>query len=222
MSALAVLVGLGGHEALAQGAREEPWTEFTSKEGRFRVLLPVKATFEKQSKSSMWKAEVDRETGFLIHITDFTDTELGDAKATLKNTGDAIARGWTVITDREIQLGRCPGRELSIENAKSSSTTRLYVVDKRMYVITHISRKADRDKFAAVRERFFASFEVVTPLPVAAFDREEIVKAARRGAQSFAADALADKELLAAAWNKEPIAKALERSEAELGQLAEV
>jgi hypothetical protein len=139
------------------------WTELTSKEGRFSVVLPgtprVSKKEGKGSTRTTW--EVVREKGnlsYAVMTTDYKRVDKVDPKLVLTGIADSFAK--ETKKKRAIELNGFPGVELVLEQdgGKVILTYRAYFVKGRLYQVMVAHTPGLKDKAQA--RRFFDSFKL--------------------------------------------------------------
>jgi len=136
--------------ALLTGCGETTWSEFSSAEGAFSVLMPGAPTEETQTQDTeMGAIDVHSFTfeqggvAYLVGYNIFPAAVIEAASpAALLNgarDGQAKAVNGTLVNEQEITLGAYPGRDLEIraEDADGIKTlhTRIYMVEDKLYQI---------------------------------------------------------------------------------------
>ncbi len=115
------------------------WDKFTSKDGGFTIELPGKGEERDQGGLKMVGAEFGATTAdprtsmcgaafMKLPAADNAKTILDGATARHKENA-------TVIEDKEITLGKHPGRSLIVENTSHRKWMRVYLVDKTIYIV---------------------------------------------------------------------------------------
>ncbi|HTE18315.1 MAG TPA: hypothetical protein VK689_08030 [Armatimonadota bacterium] len=166
---LIVLALLGS----AAGAAQNDWKEFSSTEGRFRVLLPGKPEMQKQSVDTalgpqdlyMHRAVA----GPLSYVVIYTD----NPEAALKERGgdqflDDVRDGFIrsirgkLLTEKKATLDSNTGNELLVEAPNGINVvSRLCLVKNRLYQLIAIGPK--EESAAPEVTWFFDSFKLVKP-----------------------------------------------------------
>ena len=159
--------------ATAAGAAQDEWKEFTSPEGRFRILLPGKPELQKQAVNTPLGPQdlyLHRAVGSPhSYVVIYTD----NPEAALKDTGrdrflDDVRDGFMksirgkLVAEKKAMLDSNPGKEILIEVPGGVNVaSRLCLVKNRMYQLVVIGPK---EKAAAPEvTRFFDSFKLVKP-----------------------------------------------------------
>ena len=122
---------------------EIKWETFTSKEGGFSMEFPAKAEERDQGGMKILGAE------FGTTASDSRTSMCGgtavklpaDAKLDVKKMLEgAVARHKQppnkVIEEKEIKLGKHPGKSIVVENTSHRKWMRVFVADKTLYVLT--------------------------------------------------------------------------------------
>jgi hypothetical protein len=150
------------------GKKEETkdtWVEFTSKEGRFSVLMPKQPTVRKQTAPGSVEVHM-----FLVEYTavaygvlyndlagKVTDPEkaLDDGRA-----GAVRSSGGVLLTEKKISLDGYPGREIRIKTRDNIIyTARIYVVGQRFYQI--IVTTPEGMDISKPMKKFMDSFKLI-------------------------------------------------------------
>ena len=153
----------GSAATSGEAAPAVTWEKYVSKEQGFSIELPGKAEERDQSGLKMVGAE------FGVTKADQRTSMCGVAFVTLPNKADnpkqvleaSVARhkeNATVIEDKEITLGKHPGRTLVVENTSHRKWMRVYLVDKTIYIL-NCGGPFDRAKTdGPIAEKALASF----------------------------------------------------------------
>jgi hypothetical protein len=150
----------------------DEWIKYTSKEGRYNVLLPAQPTVDSQEATSssgekftQYKATV--QSGNVVYMIGYFDysppTEFTFDKA---RDGMVDAVKGTLLSYRSVSLGGSPGRELRLLTKDPSGVeylmlARFYDVDRRVFVIQFLTTKSDEPGVEEKAARYFDSFQVV-------------------------------------------------------------
>jgi hypothetical protein len=152
---------------------QSDWREFSSTEGKFAVSLPgtPKRETEKNDDgtlSYMFTLEVEEPaSAYLVSYSDIPDVELLNPEGIKKVLDDAIsefAKGGnaTVQGQKEVSLGGNPGREFDFTSTEGfSGKGRLYVVQKRMYIVVAIAPEINSSPQTQNAQRFLESFRLL-------------------------------------------------------------
>ena len=157
--------------ALVNAQGHDEWPRYTSKEGRYTVLLPSQPTVDSQeatstsgNKFTQYKATVTgADAVYMIGYFDYSPP----TTFTLEKGRDGMVNAvkGTLLSERAISLGGAPGREIHV-GAKDESGlefvifARFYDIDHRVYVVQFITTKAG--EAADMRaNKYFDSFQVV-------------------------------------------------------------
>lgn len=139
------------------------WKEFASKEGRFKVLMPGtpkqdKAETESDFGKSVLHMNLAR-AGKAMYGANYSDFPAEIKKADLKQLYDSSRDGAVanlegkLASEKDIKLGKHPGREIRIDVAKGKQLfrARVYLVGQRLYQVivlgtpeTATSKEADQ------------------------------------------------------------------------------
>jgi len=157
--------------ALAQ----EPvrWTEFESKEGKFKTNFPSKpqlSTAEGYQPSGKrpiyWFEVLTNHYFFAVNYSDYSGKSANEND--LKKIYDFMEKqlveifGGKLISSNEITVNNLQGREIKLEKFDERQIVRHFIVGKRLYWNVVIMRIADfeRPEMKAMASKFFESFEV--------------------------------------------------------------
>lgn len=115
------------------------WEKFTSKDGGYAMEFPGKVEEKDQGGLMIAGAEfgataTDPRTS-LCGAAFIKLPAVEDPKALLDGATASHKQNATVIEDKEITLGKNPGRSIVIENAQHRKWMRVYLVDKTLYVL---------------------------------------------------------------------------------------
>jgi hypothetical protein len=145
------------------------WKEFSSEEGRFKVLMPGEPkAYQLDTESDFGKGKLNMfrvmagETGYVANYSDFPEAI---KKQPLKQVFDSSRDGaianlsGKLATEKDIKLGDHPGRETLIDvSGKAMFRAKVYLVGRRMYQVVMVgSKEAVSSKDA---EKFFDSFKL--------------------------------------------------------------
>ncbi len=159
--AVAVVVAM---TSLLHGADAPAFKEYSSKEGKFKALLP--GTPKEQTvdagpvKMHMAIVDLGKDVSYTVIYSDLP----GDAKTLAKpEVAEKVLDGATKgaldntkgknLTEKKIKIGTYPGREIQFEIPdKGFVRSRIYLVDARLYQVMVTGPKAtitskDADKF---------------------------------------------------------------------------
>lgn len=159
------------------------WQPFISKAGGFRMQLPQGGLVEEIPEPletsagkvllQAFKIETQPALSFLIIYGEYPDS----AKLKRSRDQDVLQALWEtlvqgipaqVLSDRPIQLTNFPGREWTIGAANRSGKFRLYLVDRRVYVLGVIQENSGQDGKQTTGDRpletapFFDSFTLLS------------------------------------------------------------
>lgn len=149
------------------------WMQVTSAEGGFVVLMPgtpiqqpqpdILAT-ESANLSTLKMTLQTDEVSFIVAYADYPRSiDLDAPQALLTQIGSALATklGNPLREEREIVWDDYPGREISFQSPSEISTFRLYLLDRRLYIlgVQQSSLNPTSDNIT----RFFDSFQVILP-----------------------------------------------------------
>jgi hypothetical protein len=158
---------------VALGVQDSAWINYNSAEGRYSVALPSQPELGTQEsatadgvKFTQYKAVVT--TGKSMFLVGYFDHVPGTVFS-LDKARDGMVNGvkGTLLSESAISLGASPGRELKVVTKSEEGTefllrTRIYDVDKRVYVLQFVILKSDDDSTAAANAaKYFDSFQVL-------------------------------------------------------------
>jgi len=158
---------------LTQGVQShDEWVKYTSKEGRYSVLVPSQPTVDSQEATSaggdkfiQYKASVIG--AGVVYMIGYFDYSPGTSFTFDKARDGMIdAVKGILLSEQSINLGGAPGRELRLSTKDSSGAeylmlARFYDVDRRVYVLQFITAKSSETEFERRANRYFDSFQVV-------------------------------------------------------------
>lgn len=126
----------------AAAAPAEPaWEKFTSKDGGFTIELPSKPEVQDANGMKIVGAQFgktatdDREAMCGVAYMNLGDAAKADAKTMLDGATARHKQGAKVIEDKDIKLGKYPGRSLIVETDKHRKWMRVFIVEKNIYVL---------------------------------------------------------------------------------------
>ena len=155
---------------LVLGANVDDWKLFTPKEGGFSILFPgTPAENKQETKTSAGTIAVTYfvlERGGITYVASYSVFPKESMKARseekrLDNARDgAVASAKGKLEDqRNIKLGKYPGRELLIQGEKNFVRSRIFAVENRLYQTMVVSKK--ENAHAADAAKFLESFKIV-------------------------------------------------------------
>jgi len=164
---LVVLFLLPGFQ---QEKKSPDWKEFTSKEGRFKVLMPdTPKQRENETESDFGKATLIMETVehaggmFGANYCDYpADIKKLSADRVLDSSRDGCVANLDgkLLSDKKIKLGGHPGRDIQVEvDGKHIFRARVYLVEQRLYQVVVFGPKDLATSKDALK--FLDSFELV-------------------------------------------------------------
>jgi hypothetical protein len=149
----------------------DAWIKYTSKEGRYSVMLPAQPSLDSQQATSaggekftQYKATVN--TGNVVYMVAHFDSPPSTVFA-FDTARDRMMEGVkaTLLSDRSLSLGGVPGREvrllMKISGDEYLMIARFYDLSGRVYLIQLITPKSDEAAVAEKAARYFDSFQVV-------------------------------------------------------------
>ncbi|HEY9604193.1 MAG TPA: hypothetical protein V6C85_21440 [Allocoleopsis sp.] len=173
---------VGGYPAATQLVRAEPaaqaaqsqWEKFSSPEGKFSILMPVKPTQEKQTTGSsslsletnLFKASSNNnQATYSVSYTDFPP-ELAQLPASF--LFDSLSSRFTsdrklkLLKQQDIKLNEYPGKEFQFEaSGRTLITYRAYLVEKRLYQVISETPKSTGNAPSSDSEKFLNSFQLL-------------------------------------------------------------
>jgi hypothetical protein len=167
-------LALGALMLLLGGCQRATWREFSSKEGRFSVLVP--GTLSEQTQNLTTQAGaidlhffVVEQDGFqyLVSYNDYPDAMVREANAdkVLDGARDGVVANvqGRLLNEAKVWLADYPGRELRIKipEGRQAMRTRLYFVGNRLYQVGVLS--AEDGAAAEEIGKFLNSFKLLTP-----------------------------------------------------------
>lgn len=138
------------------------WDRFRSKDGGFTIELPGKAEEKEQAGLKIVGAEFgvtkDDPRTAMCGVAYMALPAADDPKKILEASVARHKQNATVIEDKEITLGANPGRTLVVENESHRKWMRVYLVEKRIYIL-NCGGPVDRAKTdGPIAEKMLASF----------------------------------------------------------------
>jgi hypothetical protein len=140
------------------------WKEFSSPEGRFSVLMPGNPAAEtrtpKDQPAELHMFTVDQGSkAFMASYFDLAPTTVSpDAILDGARDGSIMNRQGTLIKEERTALDGHPGRAFqATARGNSFVETRMYLVDRRLYMLTVVRQNREEDKDAA---KFLSSFKL--------------------------------------------------------------
>ncbi|MBN2378456.1 hypothetical protein JXM67_01455 [candidate division WOR-3 bacterium] len=151
---------------------EEKWTQFTSKEGGFSVLMPTEPVKDKQTTPSggvsvdLYSFKVNYppvEYAVMYNDMPFEDEITPQVVKGVFDVGrDAVIMAFsgTLLADKDITLDGNPGREFRIKTSNNFIyTSRVYIVDNRLFqLIVTVPENVSSEEATA---KFMDSFKLL-------------------------------------------------------------
>jgi hypothetical protein len=173
---------VGGYPAVEQAVRAEQavqvaqsqWEKFSSSEGNFSILMPVKPTQEKQTTGSsslsletnLFKASLNSNQA--IYSVSYTDFPPELAQLPPSFLFDSLSSRFTsdrklkLLKQEDIKLGQYPGKEFQFEApGETIIKYRAYLVEKRLYQVIAETPKAIEMASSSDSEKFLNSFQLL-------------------------------------------------------------
>lgn len=158
--------------AWADKDREPRLESYTSGSGKFRVKLPGRPKVESKDLATgpggvqpvpmtTERVEGPDKVMYSVVFADYPDTfQSVNAKTVLDGVRDGMkGKDGQVKEDREILLGKTPGRELRIEAGRKVIRARIYLVGTRLYQVMANGERSAIDGKGV--DEFLRSFELV-------------------------------------------------------------
>lgn len=144
--------------AAAAPPAELKWEKFTSADGKFTIELPSTPKEQVQSGMKMVGAEFgktatdDREAMCAVAYLDLPEqAQKADPKVMLEASMAKHKQGATVVEEKDVKLGKNPGKAIVIDTDAHRKHMRTYIANNRIYVLTcggPSDRKLDDGKIA--------------------------------------------------------------------------
>jgi hypothetical protein len=163
MRSLLVLISIAAGSACLHADDQAEWKEFTSKEGHFKVVMPgtpKQQQFDTESDFGKGVLHMNSvQAGKTIYGANYCDFPAEIRKAPIKKVYDSSRDGAVanlegkLVGEKEITLGKYPGREIQIEVAggKQLFRARVFLVEQRLFQVVvmgtkeaAISKEADK------------------------------------------------------------------------------
>lgn len=168
-AALLLLLTTTAAAAALQAAK--PWEKFTSRPGRFNVLMPGAPQEKKETKQGAGPLfplnnylYTSQEEGaiYLVGWVDYNPAARLNVRGELAANRDNFLKSLNarLVSEKPIKLGAHPGIEFTGDNAQTSFSARVYVVGQRPYMLAALTIKGRGAP--AQPEKFFSSF-ALTP-----------------------------------------------------------
>jgi hypothetical protein len=148
--------------------KKAEWKAFTSKEGKFKVLMPGTPKQEKlDAESDFGKGVLHMnvvQLGKTMYGANYSDFPAEIKKFPIKQILDSSRDGAVdnlkgkLAKEKDIKLDKYPGREVQIEvgEGKQLFRARVYLVDQRLYQVVVFGTKEEATSKEA--EKFLDSF----------------------------------------------------------------
>ena len=153
----------------------ESWKEFVSKEAGFKILFPGTPKISSVDvmtapiKRTNHRFEVSLSRGyFAVHFSDHPTLPNFD-KDGLKADYDFLKNSFVksanaeIISEKEIYLGKKPGREVIFKLKDEAIIDRFFLIDKRLYqnIVSISYSDLDNKIMQEELKKFFDSFELM-------------------------------------------------------------
>ena len=160
--------------ALLAGCGGTTWTEFSSADGAFSVLMPGTPTEETQTEDTdlgpidvhlftFEKGEVAYLVGYNVFPAAVVEAATPAVLLDSARDGQVETVKGTLVSETEITLGTYPGRDLEIQvegsDGTSSLRSRLFMVGDRLYQLVVGGPKGQSTSADTIK--FLDSFELV-------------------------------------------------------------
>jgi hypothetical protein len=151
--------------------QSDEWIKYSSKEGRYSVLLPGQPTVDSQEattaagdKFTQYKVTVQsRNLVYMIGYFDYSPPTVFAFDTARDRMMEGVKA--TLLSERSMSLGGAPGREIRLQMKIQSEdylmVARFYDVGRRVYVIQFITPKSDETEVSERAARYFDSFQLV-------------------------------------------------------------
>ncbi len=150
----------------------DDWIKYTSKEGRYTVLLPSQPTVSTQEPTSaagnkfiQYTASVfGSDVGYMVSYFDYPAEMIFTLDKARDGMVDAI-KG-TILSEHEISFGSYPGRDLRVSLKDPAGVeyvihTRFYDIERRVYIVQFIMPKSNESASEKATSKYFDSFQVI-------------------------------------------------------------
>lgn len=131
----------GSGSAAAAAPAELKWEKYTSKDGGFSIDLPSKPEEQEQGGMKIVGAQFgktatdDREAMCGVAYMNLGDAAKGDPKVMLDGATARHKQGAKVLEEKDVKLGKYPGRSIVVQNDTHRKWMRVYIVEKNIYVL---------------------------------------------------------------------------------------
>lgn len=166
--------------APADSSPAENWQEFTSQQGQFSVSMPGEPTEEIEpasdrngnTESGSFLLELQGDTlGYGVFYKNLPNAPNSSDAAQLKEFFDGFRDDFVqngvlegnLIQERDISLENYLGRELEVTGSEGFIKMRVYLVEKRLYLLLAASQT--KEAFPQDGDRFFNSFKLLANRP---------------------------------------------------------
>ena len=155
------------------GQQSDSWIRFTSKEGRYSILLPSQPSVGTQeaatadgTKFTQYKATVAGDGAvFMVAYFDYAQGIVFTIDKARDGMVEAIHG--TLLTERPVTLSGQTGRELRVAAKDESGTeyiirARMFDMSGRVYVLQMITPKVNDEASVTIADRYMNSFQVMS------------------------------------------------------------
>ncbi len=147
------------------------WIEFTSDEGRFKLLMPgvpnEQISSVETAKGKIVFYSFAASKGGVTCVIGYADipgevADLNNQGALFDAARDEFIKQLAAkpASEQQIFLEGYPGREVKFYVHKGQATARFYLVDGRFYKLTMIERNLPANSSSDI-DKFFASFKII-------------------------------------------------------------
>jgi hypothetical protein len=160
-------------EASVQVAQPQ-WEQFSSREGGFTVLMPVKPIEKRQATNSenlpieANQFTASLEEGKVTYSVSYTNFPSEFAQFPPNILLDSLSSRFTtdkrlkLLNQQDISLDRHPGKEFKLETPGETIVIyRAYLVEQRLYQLIAEIPKARETALSSETERFLGSFQLL-------------------------------------------------------------
>ena len=156
---------------LAVGCKSAPWITYASPEGRYTILLPEQPKLQSQQATGadgavfqQYLAMASDSSGALYAAGYF---DIGDSNFSFDKARNGAVRDGTLLSERDINLGNHPGRELRFLTKDPNGhegfvVARFYHVEQRVYIVQYIVPKSAGQELPDKAAKYFDSFQVTS------------------------------------------------------------
>ena len=153
---------------------QSQWEQFSSSEGGFTVLMPIKPTQKRQTTNSESLAveanlfTASLEEGKITYSVSYTNFPSEVAQLPPDVILDSISSRFTsdknikLLNQQDISLGQHPGKEFKFEAPGEKIVQyRAYLVEQRLYQVIAELPKVRESTLSSDTEKFLSSFQLL-------------------------------------------------------------